>query len=391
MSRLENALPYTYQLYDSIFDIDPVQWYQVVDVIHDLSMNRELIHLTETSLSNQAKFWNVLIRDSNQQPVACACLCLFQADGVQSCPEIIMCTATAIRKVWPNILKFSVLFCGLPIPSAETHLKIVAHVDPEPILILLNEVMQKLATQQKADLVVLKEFSEDHAANISTALHALNFIRGDVAPTYELHRHFSDFKDYQSALRANYRRQVQKTMNKFMAANLHVQQVEGAAAIENLFTDQVYQLYLNVWRKSAEKLECLPQTFFSQLGYAMPLEARLTLISEGKQVVAFAIGLLHNQVYKNLYCGIDYVLNAKADLYFNLYYHELDYAFIDKATKITLGQTSDEFKSRLGAIAHPRYFFVRAKNPLAQWALKIFHTLLFPAVTLPAKRQVFKN
>jgi len=380
---------YTYQLFRSITDVDEDEWYSLVN--NDLAMNIALIRLMENTLSSQAKFWTAMIYNNQQQPVACACLCLFQSDGIQSSPLWVINLFKSIRKIWPNCLKFKVLFCGLPFPSAETHFKIADNVEAKPIMSLITKIMHELAHQQKASLIVFKELCDNQRSQLTNIFTELNYIQGDIVPTYQLEGSFTGFDDYQNALRSKYRWQMQQNIKKFTTSGLTIRQETDPKIIEQLFTDEVYQLYLNVWEKANEKLECFPKEFFGQLGYAMPNETRLTLIYQEDVVVAFAIGLLHNKCYKNLYCGIDYDVNLKTDCYFNLFYAELGSAFAEGATKIQMGQTSDHFKSRLGAQPHKRYFFVKNSNKLVNNVLKIFRQLIFPAVQEPIKCQVFKN
>jgi hypothetical protein len=92
-----------------------------------------------------------------------------------------------------------------------------------------------------------------------------------------------------------------------------------------------------------------------------------------------------------LYCGLDNNLKEEFDLYFNLFYKELDFAFKQNVKSICLGQTSDHFKLRLGSKPSPRYFFVRANNFFSQLGLKLFKSIIFPKPAALVSQNVLKQ
>ena len=111
----------------------------------------------------------------------------------------------------------------------------------------------------------------------------------------------------------------------------------------------------------------------------------------GGKPLGFLFGLRSAHTYHNLYVGIDYAANHDADVYFNLYYHDMDHAFKSGCRHVELGQTSDAFKTRLGSTPRSVYFYVRAVNPVMHRGLKAVSRWVFPAVTRPEKHQVLKS
>ena len=83
-------------------------------------------------------------------------------------------------------------------------------------------------------------------------------------------------------------------------------------------------------------------------------------------------------------------MNERAHIYFNLFYHDLDYAFSTEATEVHLGETSDGFKSRLGTEMVPMYCYVKARNPVVRAILKRLARQLFPQRNVE-RHDVFKG
>jgi hypothetical protein len=68
---------------------------------------------------------------------------------------------------------------------------------------------------------------------------------------------------------------------------------------------------------------------------------------------------------------------------------DLEQAFASSAAEIHLGQTSDDFKSRLGTSQRPLYFFARAANPILHRGLRMVAKLAFPSLKRAQEHHVF--
>ena len=178
-------------------------------------------------------------------------------------------------------------------------------------------------------------------------------------------------------------------MRKFDDPNLRFEHASGRA-IADVYTEELHQLYLAVWERAKYRLEKLPAEFFRDIGRRFADQASMTLVRCKERPVAFVFGIWEGSAYHNLYCGLDYELNDRIDLYFNLYYHELDRLMRAGARLVHMGQTSDEFKARLGATPEPLWFAVRATNPLVHRGLRTFSKWIFPPVLKTPQRQVFR-
>lgn len=379
---------YISQVFNSISEVDPKEWQSVVDVNQDLAMDPRLIRLQEQTLSHQAQFWTVLIRDFNKQIVACACLCLFHTDLLQpSAPHFVQ-IIDKIRNLFPQFLKIKVLFCGLPVPSGQSHVRIVKNADEELALTSLANCMKELALKQHADLIVFKEFNPGYAEKMQKIIH-LGYIRGEIEPLYLMPKWFANFEQYNESLRSMYRKQMQADIKKFAQAGLQTACLLDSQEISQRFDDQLYQLYLNVWQRAKERLECFPKEFFQKLPLSFPGQVVLLIISDKTKPVAFAMGIYEQEVFYCLYIGLDYSYNNSANLYFNLFYLELKMAF-PLQKQICLGQTSGMFKTRLGAIPEQRYFWVKAVNPFFNTIFKCFSFAIFPKIKPVTPNQVFK-
>ena len=106
-----------------------------------------------------------------------------------------------------------------------------------------------------------------------------------------------------------------------------IRTLTDTGAILRLYSPSLHRLYEAVALSSTHRLELLPLSFFHGLARHLPGRVGLTLVYAGDRVAAFNWNLFHGEVYHFLFAGLDYDLNPSLDLYFNLMYAEMDYAF----------------------------------------------------------------
>jgi predicted N-acyltransferase len=194
-----------------------------------------------------------------------------------------------------------------------------------------------------------------------------------------------------ASFRSRYRNQLRRSQKKFERSGLRVVHLRGGMGVDVLYNEDVHHLYLAVLDRADVKLECLPAEFFRELARQFPDDAAFTLIYQGQRIVAFMCGVFDRGAYLNLFCGFDYQLNEETDLYFNLMYEDLDYALRQKVQSIHVGQTANDFKSRIGCFLEPRCFYVKARLPAVHSLLRLGRRHLFPVAPPIAERNLFRE
>jgi len=378
----------SHSVFTSAAEVPAHEWDLLTADDADLTMDRRLIGAYEATMGDQSRTFTIVIRDAGGNAVALACACMFRVDAGHF-PWLDKLVAGA-RRVWPNCLKIGVMFCGLPIPAGQSHLRIAASADRAAVLSELDLALRKLARDQGAMIAVVKEFSIDECEAVQTLLDR-GYLRGEIPPRHLIAGEYGSFADYVAAMKARYRSQVNRSLKKFASSGLRVEQVRGPIDMPRVYTDQVHRLYEAVQARSQFKLERYPAEFIRELGRQFGDDASLTCIYQEQKLVAFTIGLTRSSIYHNLYSGRDYDLQTDADLYFNLFYHDLDFAWRRGAKEVHLGQTSDHFKSRLGTKLEPMYLFIRPTNRLIRWGLKTFSKWALPKMEPVDANRVFKS
>lgn len=385
-----NRKSYSLSLASSITERSADEWHAACGGHADAVMDPRFLMAVEKSMAAEARFHNVVFRNSAGEPVGAAFLSLYTADALLLASERWKKVGTQIRQLWPSLLKIPVLFCGCPVSTGESHLRMAEGADHFTMLRQLDRLLALLAWRERAQAIVFKDFGPRDIAR-SDALLELGYVRADSLPMNYFPTRFRDFDHFCDSLRSRYRRQIVRSRRKLQRAGLRVLHLRGGMGFEELYTEDVHRLYSAVLSRAPIQLERLPAQFFRELARQFPEASAFTLICQGERVVGFTCGVFHQQAYHNLFCGFDYELNAEAELYFNLLYEDLDYALRQNVRSIRIGQTADEYKMRVGCHREPRYFYVKVREPGLQLLLSAAGSSLFPPAPGVNDRNLFRQ
>ncbi len=380
-------MPYQTQIYEAAKEVPLAEWLQITG--GDPLMDIRFIEALEVGWCGKCRFWPLLIRDSSGDPMAAAILCLHLIDGADTGQAIVRRLGHAVRHVWPGFLKFRTLLCGIPVSGAQSSLRLSQDCDVLAAMDALQMAMRDLAWKHRARMLIVKEMSDDEADQLDV-LQQFNFIKAASLPTNAVRCDAPRFEAWLQTLRSHYRYKLRRSLKKFDQAGLSCEHISGAEIVD-VYTRDVHQMYLDVIATHEVNFEVLPYEFFPEFAMRLADRVRMTLLRDGEEVVAFAWSLLSDDCYQNLLVGFDYNRNEQFDLYFNLMIRDLAFGYDQGVSQVLLGQTSDVFKSRLGAVQQPRCFYVRTVKPALQ-VLKLLSRWVFPVVSVqPPLRDLYKE
>lgn len=201
--------------------------------------------------------------------------------------------------------------------------------------------------------------------NVERAIPREGFVLGETLPTCLLDltdvagNPISSMDVYLQNMRSAYRRRIRKAIGA--CADVVVR--------ENVQDDRVHALYMNTYRKSDYKLECLEKGFFQKA------DADQLVFYRGDNPIGFVQLKVIGAHLDFMFCGMDYRENT-ADLYYFMLYHILQFAIAHQCRTVDLGQTSEETKMKFGATLEKKYFYAHHTNPLINFAIRHGKALL---------------
>jgi predicted N-acyltransferase len=385
--------------YSSIECVDLADWGQVCDVANDLLMHPAFLGAAEAGLRSgtdgakssgvATEFWYLLAYEG-ATPVGAACVTEYPLDTMVLASPLAHRVVAVVRKFFPRYLKFRVTWCGLPISTAGSNLRIVAGADVEAVLAAINARIEKISRRRKTWLVVHKELDPREAARFGSIAEA-GYVRADSLPMNRILRRHENFEAMLSAMRSHYRYKIAKSRKKLAASGVEACRTSDPEEIAAAYTPALHAMYERVTLRSEHRLEVLPREYFLELAARFPGELQLTMLRHEGRVIAFAWSLRHGKTYRNLFVGIDDDQNEESDAYFNLMVEDVAQAMSQPIDEMLVGQTADDFKSRLGCTSDARYLFIKVTNGFIRWWFNRFQESFLTPPPAPPQRDVFRQ
>ena len=372
---------YSCELYRSIDDVNLDEWREVCRNSENMYLDPRFLKAVEVSFAAEAQIWYAVYRDDAGRAMAATCFSRYLVDEALMAPLWVRKIIAGVRRFWPGFLKIHVLLCGVPIQAlCYSQLAIADGADMEGVLAGLDEVAMRLARESGwksgCRFIAFMQFPPELAAQLD-GLSRYGFRKARSVYAYRLEGDFGSFAAYLASLNSHTRRNVRKSLQTFEAAGLTCEQIRGRDGADQLFTPEVYQLYLNVLNRAQVRFECVPARFFQELARQLPDESCFTILRQGQRIVAFHCGLAGGDQHRLLLLGFDYDLNADFKLFFNLMYRGLDQGLVPGVRVVHFGASADEFKQGVGCRGSWLTVYVKAVYPLGRLLLKWLFGLFF--------------
>jgi predicted N-acyltransferase len=259
---------------------------------------------------------------------------------------------------------------------------------------LLDEERQEVArelTRAVEDLPggalrVFFEMPDESVQDFGAALEECGFVRAHSLPgtRLDIPRDWHSFEDYVGAMRKMYRRAVRDDQERGQELDIQIESNFSHLA------DEVFALYSNVVARAQSNFEELTPAFFREFGACE--QARLVTARERStgKLVGIELLLVGKDGVQDLYTGVDYDYNERYNVYFNLMYPAIALACERGFARVTTGQTSYTFKSRIGVEAFDLSIYLKHRNPLVNALLRVLHPVICPKIETTSRR-VFKS
>ena len=206
------------------------------------------------------------------------------------------------------------------------------------------------------------------------------FSKGNYLPICVIENKWKTWENYLDSMRANYRRRINQALKKG-------KDIQYELLKDNKdFTDEMYELYEQVFNHSEYSLEKLTADFFRNdlaktivLKINNKIEAFIQIIEDPK-----------NNMLIFEFCGYNYEIASEYDIYYNMIAKIVQYAIDNNFKYIQLGQTAYDAKLKFGADMFDNYYLLSHSNKFINWLIKKNNNFLeYKAQTY--KFKVFKD
>lgn len=219
------------------------------------------------------------------------------------------------------------------------------------------EALKKHLIDQEKGFLLFLNMTEKPTDNVRSS--------GSTLPTIVLSNRFSDWNHYVASLRSGYRRRLHQI-------NVPDKMLQFVKTNCTGFSSQMYDQYLEVYKRSSGKLEKLSFDFFRNL----PEEFILNVCYKNEQVIGWNLALESRKIYYFFLGGIDYKQNRANNTYLRLLTQLVRGGIVRHVDFIELGQTAEIAKMRMGGKPESLYMQAHHSNPFFQNLLKMASPML---------------
>jgi Peptidogalycan biosysnthesis/recognition len=175
---------------------------------------------------------------------------------------------------------------------------------------------------------------------------------------------FENVEEYLSRLSSSRRKNIRRKMRA--RADIQIEMIDtGCERLNNAaFLNELYELYLNVYRQSDIHFDKLSAEFFSAVFKDPSLDGHLFLYYSAGQLIGFNLCFIHNSMLIDKYIGFRYPAAREHNLYFVSWMENLAFALSRKLRHYVAGWTDPEIKAYLGAKFTFTQHAVYVRNPV---------------------------
>src|SRR5437868_11791544 len=264
----------------------------------------------ETLLENDFEHHYLRLEDASGNVRAIQPVFFVRQNLVEGVPGKVRSVVDRIRKIFPRFLTMRVLMVGCGAGTGD--LGACDETDKAWTANALHASLRIFAKQNKASLVVLKDFPANYRSELETFSSA-GYVRIPSMPMTRLPLHFENWDEYFRTLSKATRKDLRRKFRKAgRAAKIEMEVVSEIAP----FIDEIYPLYLAVHERSPLKFETLTKDYFLAVAKRMPERARFFIWRQSGKVVAFSFCLICGEAIYDECIGLDYSVALDLHLYF---------------------------------------------------------------------------
>ncbi len=273
-----------------------------------------------------------------------------------------------VRKKFPRFLTMRTMMVGCA--AGEGHLGVSSPQDEQWTTQALHRALQKIARENKASLVVLKDFPSSYRSALGN-FSANGYARVPSMPLTRLALHHANFEEFLETLGKATRKGLRRKFRKAeRAPKIDMEVITDIAP----FIDDIYPLYLAVHERSPLKFETLTKDYFCRLSRDMPERVRYFLWRQNGKIIAFSLVFVHAETIYDECLGMDYSVAFDLSLYFYTLRDIISWALAQRLKFYCSTPLNYDPKLHLGCELVPLDLYVRHTarllNPILHRAVK---------------------
>jgi hypothetical protein len=335
--------------------------------------DRRYYEVVEDTINPEFKYRYFVLRDERGMICAIQPFFILDQDLLLGIGRRLGSVIGVIRRIWPRFMYLRTLMVGCA--AGEGHLDEVCESPGGCNIELLAREIKECAREQKAALIVLKEFPARYRAALACFV-SQGFTRVPSLPMTRLSIDYASFDDYMTkALKSATRAKLRK---KFQAAELAAPIAMEIVTDVSEFVDEIHPLYLQVYNRSKLHFEKLTKAYFRELGRRMPDKVRFFIWRQNGKIVAFTLCMTEADAIYAEYIGLDYSVALDLHLYHYAVRDMISWAIANEFKWLRSSSLNYDPKLQMRHLLDPIDLYVAHRSAALNLVLKRALPLLDP-------------
>jgi predicted N-acyltransferase len=351
------------------------------NIFRDECKDHRFYEIMAQTLASDFQYQYLVLEDSGGKVRAIQPLFFLRQNVCEGVSGAMRRFVDKVQQRFPRFLTMRVLMVGCA--AGESHLGVCLPEDKEWAAARLHESLRTYARNNRASLVVLKDFSAKYRETFRD-FSSNGYARIPSMPMTRLRLNYPDFEEYLKSLgkatRKNLRRKFRKAES---AAPIQLEVVSDVTPC----IDEIYPLYLQVHERSPLKFERLTKEYLCSLGQRMPERARFFIWRQDAKVIAFSVCMVHAGTIYDDYLGLDYRVAYDLHLYFYTLRDIIKWALEQGLENYCSSPLNYDPKLHLGCHLVPLDLYVTHTRPLLNPIFRRLLKFLEPTRHDPVLRQ----
>jgi len=210
----------------------------------------------------------------------------------------------------------------------------------------ITKIVEEYTKLEKSDAILLKDFGVNFSNNLLYSMGYQNYT-ADLTMCMDVKHEWNSIDDYKHALTKKYRRRFEKITAS--ASTLKREELTISTIVK--YKETLFKLFKHVSAKQTMSMGLINKNYFEEFKAAFPERFKVVGYFEGEELIAFCTYIDRNDLLEVHYIGMDYSMNEKYNLYFNILFDSLKLAISERKSQLELGRTAREAKANLGSKA----------------------------------------
>ncbi len=224
----------------------------------------------------------------------------------------------------------------------------------------ITMIIEKYTSIEKCDAVLLKDFGSDYSNQLLYSMGFQNYST-DLTMCLDVMNDWKTIEDYKNALTKKYR----KRFEKITYSAISMERKELSISEIAKYRDKLFELFKQVSAKQTMSMGLIDKNYFEEFKAAFPEKFKVIGYFDNAKMIAFCTYIDRDSLLEVHYIGMDYSVNEKYNLYFNILYDSLKIAISEKKSQLELGRTAREAKANLGCKAVYFNDYMKLKSKIA--------------------------